>query len=261
VFDRNAITIDRQPDDYLRQIGTLVFGITALFQLGRALGLKVGRGRIKEQEIHFQIQKGRYRPEDLFFQLLLPFEQIIHGPVEHLYIDFLQIRNMDIMLDPFGDGQFAGGRQTAIGYHRKDRFADRHLNFTLLEIFLQDFIQMQLLPKGGQKVDAAKTAARGEFDFWNPKIDGGFGGQRIFWWKKSWNTGHQSLELLNVQFFDAAKVVEDLGNSEALIRITLVMGQLDVSDLGAIFIFARDLSYIHAYNIGFLALTVKYLFT
>jgi hypothetical protein len=75
----------------------------------------------------------------------------------------------------------------------------------------------------------------------------GLGSKGIFWREESAEAFDQASDSIHIQRVGSTKGVEDVGTGEAGFGISNIMGKLDVGGGGAVFILARDGSYIHAY--------------
>jgi hypothetical protein len=75
----------------------------------------------------------------------------------------------------------------------------------------------------------------------------GLGLEGFFGREKPTEASDQSSDGLQVKGVGSTEGVEDLGPSIAGFRVSDIMGELDISGDGAVFVFARDGSDIHAY--------------
>lgn len=125
---RDPVAGDRHPDHHLRQIIARVLGLpvraepglldSALVALLHALavliarhrlislaGLEIRRGRVKEQQIDFEVQQVGDLEIGRFRQVRLDGQQVVHRPVARLLIDLIQAVDVHIVRDPAGRGE------------------------------------------------------------------------------------------------------------------------------------------------------------
>jgi len=66
---------------------------------------------------------------------------------------------------------------------------------------------------------------------------------------KTVDASGQAFQAFHVQFVSAAEMVQDFRLWRSGHRISLIMGELDVTGDRTVFVFTRDCSYIHIYRI------------
>ena len=145
--DRDPLASDRHPDDHLGQVGTVILAVLGvatsarlhqhrlligLVGVGRVVvvlqliwepvGLPIGRGRVKEQQVNLEIKQRCHREEHPLLQLGQHGVQEVHRPIAGIIGDPGQPLDERPLRDPAAAGELRQrpDRQ-AVGDHREDR--------------------------------------------------------------------------------------------------------------------------------------------
>ncbi len=258
---RDAASGHRQPDDDLRQVLPVILGVPVLPEaaiLVRLLELAVGARRVEEQQVDLEVEQIRHGEEHRLLDLLAVLHQEVHRPVQRVRLDRVQPFDVDLPTDPPLHRELRPRRQGPVGDHGEEQALDLDLIRPLGKELPQSGVELEAMPEGVQQVRAADRERLLDGDV--RAIAGEKAGLDVgclVVTKEAVDALDETSQALLVDALAAAEVMEDERLGTLGLRVSEVVGELDVLGDGAVLVGALHRPQVHGYMIAVYYITCQ----